>query len=283
MLTKLMDSPIARTFLAIIAILGFAYAIFCQQKNKERKEFSYYLKSNTLIERKKSKFEKLSIAYNEQEIESLCVSRFTIWNSGNRTLNHTDMVKSRELTISASDDSKILDAELIACPEETNKFSIEMINEQTAKIQFDYADKKDGVVVQIIHTGTADSLKIDCKIKGGVKIKNAVNETAPKFIVKVFNTETFEKSSLVTMGITIALMMAMSILCAIAVFDQDLQNTLLSPTISSPISLQVRQIELIILSIMFGLGSLITGIMYVPLIKKYFGIGIPKKLKEHTG
>ena len=166
MLEKLMDSPIAWAILAIIAIVSFIYAIICQQKNKEKKEFSFCLKSNHLIRGKRSKFEKLSITYDGQQIEDLCVSKFTVWNSGNRTLNRTDMVESKELTISVTDECRILDVELIACSDETNGFSVKIENEHTVKVLFEYADKKDGAVIQIIHTGTNESLKIECKIKG---------------------------------------------------------------------------------------------------------------------
>ena len=209
MLEKLMDSPIAWAILAGIAIASFIYAIICQRINKERKEISYCLNSNSLIRGKKSKFEKLSIAYDGQQIDALCVSRFTIWNSGNKTLNHTDMVDSKELTISVVDKCKILDVELIACSEETNNFSVRIEDEHTVKIFFEYADKKEGVVVQIIHTGNDEDIQIDCKIKGGNPIKNIVNETAPKFIRKVVSKDIFEKASIISMGIMIVLLFGM--------------------------------------------------------------------------
>ena len=125
MLETLMHSPIAWAILAVITIISLAYAIICNQKNKEKKEFSYCLRSRTLIRKKKAKFEKLSIVYGGKQIDDLCVSNFTIWNSGNKTLNASDMVTSKELTITALEDDKILDVEILKCSEETNKFSLQ--------------------------------------------------------------------------------------------------------------------------------------------------------------
>lgn len=282
MLEKLMDSPIAWAILAIIAIVSFIYAIICQQKNKEKKEFSFCLKSNHLIRGKRSKFEKLSITYDGQQIEDLCVSKFTVWNSGNRTLNRTDMVESKELTISVTDECRILDVELIACSDETNGFSVKIENEHTVKVLFEYADKKEGVVIQIIHTGSDENIQIDCKIKGGNPIKNIVNETAPKFIRKIVKKDIFEKASIIYMGIVIVLFFCMSVLFAISIFNPKLQAFLMSPTMTPIESSSEVQNSAIIMSVTFFICSIITGAMYIPLIKKCFNIGIPKTLKKYS-
>lgn len=278
MLEKLMDSPIAWTILAVITIVSLIYAIVCQQKNKEKKEFSYCLKSNYLIRKKKTEFEKLSITYGGQQIEDLCVSKFTIWNSGNRTLNNNDMVEDKELTISVLDNSKILDAELIAYSEETNKFYVEVINEHTVKIYFEYVDKKEGVVIQIIHTGTNDAIQIDCKIKGGKQIKNIVNETVPKNIGKLISKEIIEKFTLISIGIPVVLFFILSIFCVLSIFNTDLQTILLFPIILPP---HKAQFVAIVTAIVSALCSTIIGVMYIPLFKKIFSVGIPKKLKKY--
>lgn len=281
-LQELLDNTLFQAFLAIIAIVGFAYGFIFQRINKERKEFSFCLKSNHLIRGKRSKFEKLSITYDGQQIEDLCVSKFTVWNSGNRTLNRTDMVESKELTISVADECRVLDVELIAYSEETNNFSVKIENEQTVKVLFEYADKKEGAVIQIIHTGNDEDVQIDCKIKGGNPIKNIVNETAPKLIRKAVNKDIFEKASMISMGVMIALLFGMSILFAISIFNPQLQAILFSPTISSVESANESQTSAIIMSVTLFVFSIITGTMYIPLVKKYFNMGIPKKLKKYS-
>ena len=277
MLEKLMNSPIAWTVLSLIAIAGFIYAIVCQCRNKEKKEFSYSLKTNHLIRKKKSKFEKLHIAYDGQKIENLCVSKFVIWNSGNRTLNDVDMVETKELTIATSNESKILDCELVLSSEKTNNFSIEKIDEHTIKILFKYVDKKDGIIVQVIHTGYEEDIQIDCKIKGGKPIKNTDNETVSNTIKNISNRMHFlEKPILILIGIMISITILLSIVSVIAIFDINLQRVLFSPNQS----LQDCQAISITLAIVFGKYSLIMSILYISLIKKRFGIGIPSVLKK---
>lgn len=282
MLSKLMDSPIAWALLALIAFASFFYAIYCQHKNKERKEFSCFLKSSTLIKRKRSKFDKLSITYNEQEIEDLYVSRFTIWNSGNRTLNRTDMVVGRELTICASGDNNILDVELIACSETTNAFSIELLDHHRAKITFEYADKLDGVVVQIIHTGTIRDLFLDCKIKGGNPVRKLLNEVTPKTLMRSLSNKHTKRISIIMSIVLIAITILGTIFSAISIFTPRLQNFLFSmqsPTTDSP---QNPQTSAIVMTCVFLLYSVMTCTLYIPAIKRYFNVGIPKRLKKYA-
>ena len=277
MLEKLMNSPIAWTVLSLIAIAGFVYAIVCQCINKEKKEFSYSLKINHLIRKKKSKFEKLHVAYEGQEIENLCISKFAIWNSGNRTLNDVDMVGTKELTIYALNESKILDYELVLSSEKTNNFSIQRIDEHTIKIFFKYVDKKDGIIVQVIHTGYEEDIQIDCKIKGGKPIRNTDNETVSNTIKNISNRIRFlEKPILILVGIMISITILMSIVSVIAIFDINLQRLLFSPNQS----LQDCRAISITLAIVFGKYSLIMLILYISLIKRRFGIGIPSVLKK---
>ena len=276
-----MNSPIAWTILAFIAVASFIYAIICQQKNKEKKEFSYCLKSNALIRKKKSKFEKLSISYDGQSIEDLCISKFTLWNSGNKTLNKSDMVESKELTIHTKNNSEILDVDLIACSEETNKFSLRMIDKSNVKIFFDYADKKEGVVVQVIHTGTDDDLCIDCKIKGGKPIKNIINNAPSKVIQKLIGKELFEKASIISTGIVIGFMFILAILCAISIFHTDLRSVLFAPSVSTVENAKEAMYSAIAMSVTLFISSITIGLVYIPLIKRVFNMGIPRTLKKY--
>lgn len=277
MLEKLMNSPIAWAILSLIAIAGFIYAIVCQCRNKEKKEFSYSLKTNHLIRKKKSEFEKLHITYDNQKIENLCVSKFAIWNSGNRTLNDVDMVETKELTIYTLNESKILDYELVLSSEKTNNFSIQRIDEHTIKIFFKYVDKKDGIIVQVIHTGYEEDIQIDCKIKGGKPIRNTDNETVSNTIKNISNRIHFlEKPILILIGIMISITILFSIFFLIAMFDTRLQSVLFSPNQS----LQDCRAISITLAIVFGKYSLIMLILYISLIKRRFGIGIPSVLKK---
>ena len=262
----------------IIGVVGIVLAVVFYRKGKEKKEFSYSLRSSTLIRGKKRKLEKLSVTYAGQQIDDLCVSKFTIWNSGNKTLNRDDMVTSKELTIAATDESRILDAELIACSEETNKFSVQIIDKHTAKVLFDYVDKREGAVVQILHTGTNDTLKIDCKIKGGLPIKNFVNETVPRIVSEASIKTMSSKKLAIVSFVMMLILLGFAIAATGAVFNENWRHFMYD-TEGTIIS---KDVEVILTPIIVWPYVLLCWMLMIPTLKMKLKIGMPHSLREHS-
>lgn len=284
MLEKLMGSPIAWAILSIITILSLVLAIIFYLKGKEKKEFSYCLRSSSLIRKNKRKFEKLSVVYDGQAVDDLCVSKFTIWNSGNKTLGREDMVATKELTITASKKNRILDVELIACTEETNKFSATIVDEHTVKVLFDYVDKREGAVVQILHTGTDDTLGIDCKIKGGAPIRNFVNEKVPRMIFRIVPKRWVMKSFPVMFVSMLMLLLIIAVIETAKAFGIDVKSMLFDPKAGTDVP-DMASKKATTASIAAGIswlyfwGYLMLGI---PAMKLTMKIGIPSKLKRYS-
>jgi hypothetical protein len=223
------------------------------------------------------------VTYAGQQIDDLCVSKFTIWNSGNKTLNRDDMVTSKELTISATDESRILDAELIACSEETNKFSVQIIDKHTAKVLFDYVDKREGAVVQILHTVTNDTLKIDCKIKGGLPIKNFVNEIVPNLISKMLDRKIMNVYLAISSSLIVLSLFVIAMVTSISIFCADLRSFLFAkPIVKIGVSSGVEIATPIVLSAFFWIYFLCYWVLCVPMVKKRFKIGIPSALRKYS-
>lgn len=279
-LQELLENTVFQALLAVIAIISFVYAIITQRNNKERKELTYVIESNTLIRSKKSKYEKLSIAYAERQIDSLCVSNVVLWNNGNRTLNRVDVVEKKEITITAADNHVILDVEILAATEETNKFSAIKVDDRCVKLTFDYIDPKDGVAVQIIHTGTADAISLDCKIKGGRPLRCYINESFPNMVAKIINPYRQRKFWAIAGGIATVFFVVFTLLSTISVFMYDPQNVIVTAE-KEVVSAQSPQHSLAVLFTTLWIGSILLTALYIPFIKKTFSVGIPQKLRKY--
>lgn len=275
MLETLMHSPIAWAVSWGGTIIGIVLAIVFFQKSKEKKEFTYCLRSCSLIRKKQKKFEKLSISYDGRQIDDLCVSNFTIWNSGNRTVNERDMVVSKELTITAIENNKILDVEILKCSEETNKFSIRLLDEHTVKILFEYVDKMEGVVIQAIHTGTNKSLIIGCKIKGGKPVKHYSNCTPSKN--KVAN-----RCILVVSCVLMLTFFALAFAMTSAIVNDDLQLKIFTSEKITEASSAKTSFENVGAAAILWLHFLYFGMVFVSGLKFIFKIGMPNSLKGHS-
>ena len=169
-LQNLMDSPIAWTVLAFLAIFSTVFAVYTWIASKTKKQFSFSCKTNEIIVSGKSNIDKLKIKYDGQDISDLSSSRFYIWNSGNKVINIDDVVISKPLCIINTGDAKILDAQIIKYNEETNNFAVTQMSDTRIKLSFDYVDHGEGLILQVLHTGSSKDLELNCKIKGGKKI-----------------------------------------------------------------------------------------------------------------
>lgn len=178
-LEKLMQNPYAWAVLSLCTVISVLFAIWAYGKGKRKLEISYYSTTNEIVRDGKYLIPDLIVLYRDEAINNLTATRYAIWNSGTEVLNNSDIVASVPLQI-LNDDStgNILDAIIIEQSEETNMFKVIEKTPQCIKINFDYANKMDGIVVQVLHTGAASSLKVDCKIKGGKAPKNVNNSFA---------------------------------------------------------------------------------------------------------
>ena len=262
----------------IVGVIGIVLAVVFYLKGKEKKEFSYCLRSRTLIRKKKAKFEKLSIDYGGKKIDDLCVSNLTIWNSGNKTLNASDMVTSKELTITALEDGKILDVEILKCSEETNKFSLQLFDEHTVKILFDYVDKMEGVVIQIIHTGTNDSIEIDCKIKGGRHVRNYINDRIPILVVRSLDIGKRNIFFAVSTILMVLLLLSFAAGSTLSIFNKELfERQLFS------FSIQDSNAFRIVMACFAWLYFLFFATLSIPVMKIKYKIGMPSTLRKYSG
>ena len=172
-LEQLMQNKYAWLILSICTILSCIYGIFISIKSREKKQISYLINTYKIINAGENVIPKIEILYDGKYIRDLTVSRLVIWNSGNKLLNGDDIVDTKQLSVVAeSDKVDILDVSIVKYNEEANKFRVDMRDSHHAEIKFDYVDKRDGIVIQILHTGSYDDIFIRGKIKGGKKLRN---------------------------------------------------------------------------------------------------------------
>ena len=173
MINELMKNPYAWLILSLISIFSFAFAIYTWIVGKKVKEISVDYSTNYIVKKGKSPIPKLEMKYDGKSIENLSSTIFYIWNCGNEVINAGDLVKMYPLKITC-DSAQILDAQIIKQSDASNAFLIKKIAPEEIELQFEYIDCGEGVSIQVLHAGKEDKLSLICKIKGGRKIKDCV-------------------------------------------------------------------------------------------------------------
>lgn len=176
-LQELMQSPYAWAVLSICTIAALIFAIYTWIVSKKKKELSCFNNTFKVVKAGKSLVPKLELSYDGKAINDLTITKYAIWNSGNEVLNWADIVAASPLQISCNDNILILDVQILVQSDETNMFKIIEKKDNCVKISFDYMNVHDGIILQILHTGEVTDLNVECRIKGGKKLKNLNSNT----------------------------------------------------------------------------------------------------------
>ena len=137
--------------------------------------------------------------------------------------------------------------------------------DEFVKIGFDYADPQDGIVVQVIHTGSAADLEIGCKIKGGKQIKKL---TGRKYDLKPRKMKMYVA---IIEAIVCTIMLIFEWLIAWDIIPVNRVN--LSEYINED---TLNKIGSVIVTVLYVIAM---GVTYNDMKKKYY-INIPKQLRE---
>jgi hypothetical protein len=92
------------------------------------------------------------IFYKNERVLNLVKSNLTMWNSGNQTIRHEDIVASSPILITLSPDDKVLNASIIKLSLPQNGISIETRSEREVVVDFLYLEPMQGFTIEILHS-----------------------------------------------------------------------------------------------------------------------------------
>ena len=158
-------------FLAIISIfLAFVF----YYKSLRLKKPVYSSQTNRLINSNLSTLKNIEIKYIGEIIENLSVTKIAIWNSGKESIKNSDIASTDPLIIIAKKGLLIYDYDIVI-QKAVNNISLLRSNENTIKLDFEFLDFNDGIVVNIYHSGKdSDDIEIKGTLIGANKITKGV-------------------------------------------------------------------------------------------------------------
>jgi hypothetical protein len=158
-------------FFNIIGVLSFAFSIYIYLKAKSRKCPMYYISSFQLLDSEIKNIKNIEIKYLDRIINNLTASKFAFWNDGKKTILEDDIPTSSPLKITSKDNIEIFNAEIKYVTNDSNNIVIKQSKKEII-IKFEYLDKYQGAVINILHSGqSSDDLIINGDIKGVGKYK----------------------------------------------------------------------------------------------------------------
>lgn len=161
-INQLLSNPWISLFSLFIGILG----IIISYRSIPQKKIKYIIRNNELITNKQSVLSNLDIQYNGIKIDKLTVTKITFWNGSFPTINSSDIINADPISLRVTN-GELLDFSILNGDKSPNQIELFSSKNDCVNISFDYLDRKEGGIIQIIHTGNENSIDISKRIKGG--------------------------------------------------------------------------------------------------------------------
>ena len=232
-----------------LSALSIVLSLIIAKTYANKKTLNIYCKTQSVYSESQRKkiSPKLAFTYDGVCINQIYKTIFILWNSGNQLIDKSDVLNKNPLEINIKENEIILDVNIKSVTREACDICIN--NEaQKAIIEFDFLDKQDGMLLEILHT---DILIIDEWIIKGVKVKKCKEISDFKSKKLVSKISSILMNSGFIMGMSIMLLSSI-ILLITRIFEGNL--TLI----------QLMALLLVIIAIMGTIWGFFCG--YVPFI-----------------
>lgn len=264
MLERLMSNPYAWLFLSLCTIASLFFAIYTWIKGKKTKEISLDNYTNEIVKMGKSPIHKLEMKFDGKSIQELSSTIYFIWNSGSDVINVSDMVGENPIKITCEDE-QFLDVKIIKQSDESNTFQILDFNTTAIEISFDYIDSGEGVKLQILHTGNAEKIQVEYKIKGGKPKRNCAE----------LRKESGMKKAIADEVIPVFIWLFVFLMTALIV-------NIIGITVKAPFAITTALVITIVLSIPLTLIMILIFIKIKRTLKEVFHRTVPNALKKEN-
>lgn len=201
------QNPLVGIAGTIISFLLTIWGIVIAIKSQTKKSLTFSIINHNLIKDFSEKINGLTVNFKNEKVKNFSVSKFVIWNSGNSTINKSDIVSVDPLRIEDNEELTILDYEVIQSNEKSNQFKLlDNISEGSFKkiiIEFDYIDPQQGCVIQVFHNGISPSSPdLKGKIKGIDKLTRLKNNRVAWRMSSMFEISKNKRLNRLILGYT---------------------------------------------------------------------------------
>lgn len=145
-----------------IIIGGILSFIFYKKSISKAIPVYQYSNHRILDNSKKVGINDISLYYKDKEIKLLTKTIVAFWNDGNKTIHGYDTVDKQRLRIVFENpDGKVLSAKVVKYTRDVINFRLDnQYDNNTIYFDFDFLDKNDGGIIEILHTFSSSELKI---------------------------------------------------------------------------------------------------------------------------
>ncbi len=272
MLYSLMNHPIVWLVSTVITVIGFVQGLI----SVKRKRISCDCRSYVIV--KNNNIDGLKIDYYDTEVNDLTVTNIAIWNSGNTVIRKEDLTESRLQIKFDKSFSDVLFADVLSRTVSENKVDMVSFDKNEIVVDFEYLNPKDGVVIQVVHSGEWDdysTIEVVCLLKGSKSIKKPMTFKSKQNKKGQVDLVTFAGyiSTIIIIIFSVALIVFIW-LVRIGIVDY------IGVGLSEADYVEIKSPRMLMYTIAFGISAVMYAKGLIDRIKNNYKLGIPNKLKN---
>jgi|GEM_PF-7107767 len=152
----------------VLTFLGIPLSIFLTLKFQKNKKLCWYRISTNLLNGNRVKFENFQATYKDEPIENISVAKILVWSAGREMVCGKDIHTKHPLRIEfdGGNNEGLLEATILTSNNRSSEVALEKSADDTIRINFDHLNHKDGLVIEVLHTGT---IPRDIKVTGDLR------------------------------------------------------------------------------------------------------------------
>ncbi len=151
----------------IVGLAGIIIGIYLALSLRPRPRLAAQINTLDLVGPNAVLPEGIEFLFRGHKVPKVTLSRIAFWNIGNTTIKGDQIVSSDPLRIVLGENASVLETTVLVRTRTVNDFAC--LNRPTAEgeveCRFDFLDPNDGVLIQIIHTGT-NKLEVTGTLRG---------------------------------------------------------------------------------------------------------------------
>lgn len=133
-------------------IISIIISYYFYRKGLIKNELAYKEKSIKILDiENELKLPNIKILHFNNEIKRLTKTYIVLWNNGDKTIEYNDILEKDKLKIKFnSNDGEILEARIVKAVRSVNDFKIDNTKNDEIEILFDFIDKGDGILIEVL-------------------------------------------------------------------------------------------------------------------------------------
>jgi hypothetical protein len=137
------------------------------QRGQHIREPRYAVEGRAVIREVGTSLDQLEVWYADTRVPQLSSARYAIGNAGRGTIRAEDVASVDQVVVVLPDGAQALKAQVVWATDETNRFSVQVSDDLArVHVKFEYMDRSQGAIVEILHSGPPEVPALRGTIKG---------------------------------------------------------------------------------------------------------------------